>query len=69
MIDPAALGTLMIGLEGVRRENGTTERASTARMRRRRPARWPVRSAAAALRWLADTIEGSRRSGAFGLEG
>ena len=67
MIDPGALGTLLIGLDHVRNENRTTDRPQTIRSTQPHRARNLTRSVAASLRWLADIIE-PRRRGDLGLE-
>jgi hypothetical protein len=67
MIDPGALGTLLIGLDDVRRDNASTDRPTpTVRPHRDRSL---TRSVAASLRRLADAIEPASRQGDLGLEG
>lgn len=62
-MDPAALGTTRIGLDGIRREQEHDERGD-AHMTRGRPRRRPVRLlVAAALRWTAALLEPAPTNG------
>jgi hypothetical protein len=69
MIDPGALGTLLIGLDHVRAENEWTDRPPAARTVRPHRDRSLTRPMAASLRWLAEVIEPTRPQGDLGLEG
>jgi hypothetical protein len=66
MFDPAALGTLVIGLDHAQRENAFTDRP-TPSPRPQRDRRL-TRTLAVALRRLADVIDAPRRQPDFGLE-
>ena len=68
MIDPAALGTLVIGLDHVRAQQAFTDRpaASAARPHRLRSV---ARHVAASLRWLADLVDSPRLRRDIGMEG
>jgi hypothetical protein len=69
MIDPGALGTLLIGLDHVQDEHGRTDRPEAARtVRARRDGRL-ARRLAASLRRLAEAIEPTPRPRDLGLEG
>lgn len=58
MFDGAALGTLMIGLESVRKESEWSEPSVRQSARRSRPASSPVRlRLAGALRFAADRLD------------
>jgi hypothetical protein len=68
MIDPGALGTLLIGLDHVQDEHGRTDRPEAARTARAPHGRL-ARRLAASLRWLAEAIEPTPRPRDLGLEG
>ncbi len=69
MIDPGALGTLLIGLDHVQHAHARTDRPPADRtVRARRDGRL-ARGLAASLRWLADVIEPTPRPRDLGLEG
>ena len=58
MLDGAALGTLMIGLESVRKESEWSEPTVRRSARRSRPAPSPIRLGLAnALRFIADRLD------------
>ena len=68
MIDPGALGTLLIGLDHVQDAHGRTDRPPAARtVRARRDGRL-ARGLAASLRWLAEVIEPAPSPRDLGLE-
>ena len=68
MIDPGALGTLLIGLDHVREAHGSTDRPSAVRTIHERRDRRLTRGLAASLRWLAEVIEPTPRPRDLGLE-
>ena len=68
MIDPGALGTLLIGLDHVRDERGATDRPAAARTDRAPRDGRLARALAASLRWLAEVIEPTPRPRDLGLE-
>ena len=69
MIDPGALGTLLIGLDHVRDAHDAPGRPPAARPVRTRRDRRLARGLAASLRWLANVIEPAQRPRDLGLEG
>jgi hypothetical protein len=69
MIDPAALGTLVIGLDHVRDEQSVTDRPRAGRTAGPRRDRRLARALAGSLRWLAELVEPTPRPRDLGLEG
>jgi hypothetical protein len=68
MIDPAALGTLVIGLDHVRAADESTDRPPAVRSIHANGDRRVTRALAASLRWLAEVIEPTPRPRDLGLE-
>ena len=60
MIDPGALGTLLIGLDHVRDASAWTDHPPAAQAVRHPRRHGLARAAAASLRWLAEVIEPTR---------
>lgn len=67
MIDPAALGTLLIGLDHVRAEHEVSDTRPAAQAARPHRLRAVARPLAASLRRLADALE-PNRTPELGLE-
>lgn len=67
MTDPAILGTLLIGLDHVRREDEWPDGRTATRTERPTRDRGLARRVAASLRWLADVLDPTRRPGPVGV--